>query len=269
MKKIILITGVSSGFGKETSKLLAEAGHTVYGTIRRDCESDKSVHLLNMDLTDIDSINRAVETLIHEEGRIDVLINNAGMHSAGPVETTPDDLVKLQIDTNLMGMLFLTRAVLPHMRNQGGGTIINLSSIGGLMGLPFHAFYSACKFAIEGFSEALRMEVGQFNIKIILINPGDFNTNNTMARRNFLAPTGPGDPYNKQFMNALSVMEKNERAGNKPSKLAARIVRIVEKKNPKQRYLIGAFHEKLAARLKYFLPGKFFRWILEKNYKLK
>jgi NAD(P)-dependent dehydrogenase (short-subunit alcohol dehydrogenase family) len=269
MKKIILITGVSSGFGKETSRLLAEAGHTVYGTVRRDYEADRSVHLLNMDLTDIDSINRAVETIICEEGRIDVLINNAGMHSAGPVETTPDDLVKLQIDTNLMGMVFLTRAVLPHMRNQGGGTIINLSSIGGLMGLPFHAFYSACKFAIEGLSEALRMEVRQFNIKIILINPGDFNTNNTMARRNFLAPTSMKDPYNKQYMNALSVMEKNELAGSKPSKLAARIVRIVEKKNPKQRYLIGAIHEKLAARLKCFLPGKFFRWILEKNYKLK
>jgi short-subunit dehydrogenase len=208
-------------------------------------------------------------TVIRREGRIDVLINNAGMHSAGPVENLSEEIIKLQIDTNFMGMARMTRAVLPHMRNQGGGTIINLSSIGGLMGLPFHAFYSACKFAIEGFSEALRMEVRQFNINVILLNPGDFNTNNTMARRNFLAPTGPGDPYNKQFINALSVMERNELAGNKPSKLAARIVKIVEKKNPKQRYVIGALHEKLAARLKYFLPGKFFRWILEKNYKLK
>jgi short-subunit dehydrogenase len=269
MKKIILITGISSGFGKESSRLLAEAGYTVYGTVRSDCEPDKSVNVLKMDLTNISSITEAVETVIRREGRIDVLINNAGMHSAGPAETTPDELVKLQVDTNFMGVVSMTRAVLPHMRKQNSGTIINLSSIGGLMGLPFHAFYSACKFAIEGFSEALRMEVSQFNIKIILINPGDFKTNNTMVRRNFLAPTGPEDPYNKQFISALSVMEKNELAGNKPAYLAAKIVKIVNSNNPKQRYIIGAFHERLAARLKYLLPGKFFRWILEKNFKLK
>ncbi|MCU0461592.1 MAG: SDR family oxidoreductase [Bacteroidales bacterium] len=269
MKKVILITGVSSGFGKESARLLAEAGHTVYGTVRRDCETDKSVNVLRMDLTEPASISGAVETVIKKEGRIDVLINNAAMHSAGPVESIPEEFIKLQIDTNFMGMVRMTRAVLPHMRKQGSGTIINFSSIGGLMGLPFHAFYSACKFAIEGFSEALRMEVRQFNIKVVLINPGDFNTNNTMSRRNFLSPTGPEDPYNKQFMTALSVMERNELAGSKPSKLAAKIGKIVGKKHPNQRYIIGAFHEKMAARLKYFLPGKLFRWILEKNYKMK
>ena len=269
MKKIILITGVSSGFGKESARLLAEAGHTVYGTVRNDCETDKSVNILRMDLTDAVSIHEAVEAMISKEGRIDVLINNAGMHSAGPVETIPADFIRLQIDTNFLGLVHLTKAVLPYMRKQGGGMIINFSSIGGLMGLPFHSFYSACKFAIEGFTESLRMEVDQFNIKVVLINPGDFNTNNTNARRKFLTPTSPEDPYNKQFMTALAIMERNELAGKKPAFLARKIVRIVDCKNPKQRYIIGALYEKIAVRLKYILPGRFFRWILEKNYKLK
>jgi NAD(P)-dependent dehydrogenase (short-subunit alcohol dehydrogenase family) len=269
MKKVILITGISSGFGKESAKLLSEAGHTVYGTVRRDCETVNNVNVLRMELTDPGSIKEAVETIIGKEGRIDVLINNAAMHSAGPVETLASEMIKLQVDTNFMGMVHMTRAVLPYMREQGGGTIINFSSIGGLMGLPFHSFYSACKFAIEGFSEALRMEVRPFNIKIILINPGDFNTNNTLNRRNFLATTGPDDPYNKQFTSALKVMEEGELKGGKPVFLAKKIVKIVGYKNPKQRYIIGALYEKAAARLKYFLPGKFFRWILEKTYNLR
>ncbi len=269
MKKIILITGISSGFGKESARLLSLAGHKVYGTVRNDCETARSVHVLRMDLTDAGSIHKAVETVVKNEGKIDVLINNAGMHSAGPVETIPEDFIKLQMDTNFFGMVHLTRAVLPYMRQQNSGLIINFSSIGGLMGLPYHAFYSACKFAVEGFSESLRMEVAPFNIKVVLINPGDFNTNNTQARRNYLAPTSPEDPYNKHFMAALAIMEKNELNGKKPELLAREIVRIVDCRNPRQRYITGAIHEKAAARLKYFLPGKFFRWILEKNYSLK
>lgn len=269
MRKVILITGISSGFGKATSRLLAEAGHIVYGTVRRNCETDKAVRVLRMDLTDTVSISAAVDTIIREEGRIDVLINNAGMHSAGPVETIPDEYIRLQADTNFLGMVCLTRAVLPHMRKQGSGLIINFSSIGGLMGLPFHAFYSAFKFAIEGFSEALRMEVGKFNIRVVLINPGDFSTGNTAARRNFLSPTGPDDPYNRDFMNALGVMEKNELGGKDPAVLAEKIVKIVACRNPRQRYIIGAWYEKAAVRLKYILPGKFFRWILEINYKIR
>lgn len=269
MRKVILITGISSGFGKATSRLLAEAGHIVYGTVRRNCETDKAVRVLRMDLTDTVSISAAADTIIREEGRIDVLINNAGMHSAGPVETIPDEYIRLQANTNFLGMVYLTRAVLPHMRKQGSGLIINFSSIGGLMGLPFHAFYSAFKFAIEGFSEALRMEVGKFNIRVVLINPGDFNTGNTAARRNFLSPTGPDDPYNRDFMNALGVMEQNELGGKDPVVLAKKIVKIVACRNPKQRYIIGAWYEKAAVRLKYILPGKIFRWILESNYKIR
>jgi NAD(P)-dependent dehydrogenase (short-subunit alcohol dehydrogenase family) len=269
MKKVILITGISSGFGKQTAELLASEGNTVYGTVRRDVEISHAVNGLKLDLTNSDSIRQAVQTILQKEGRIDVLINNAGMHTGGPIESSPLENIKLQMDTNFLGMVILIREVLPVMRKQGGGTIINFSSIGGLMGLPFQSFYSAAKFAIEGFSEALRMEVKQFNIRVVLINPGDFHTNNSANRRNFLAPTGVDDPYQKQFEKTLAAIEKDEGNGWEPVVLARKIVKIVECKNPHQRYIIASFEQKLAVGLKYILPGKLFRKILEDHYKLK
>jgi NAD(P)-dependent dehydrogenase (short-subunit alcohol dehydrogenase family) len=269
VKKVILITGISSGFGKQTAGLLAAAGHIVYGTVRRETEIDPAVIVLKLDLTDTDSLRQAVKTILLKEGRIDVLINNAGMHTGGPVETSPIENIKLQMDTNFMGMVNLTREVLPSMRKQGAGTIINFSSIGGLMGLPFQAFYSAGKFAIEGFSEALRMEVRQFNIKIVLINPGDFHTNNSANRRNFLASTDGSDPYNEQYTKTLAIIEKDEANGWEPLALAKKLVSIVETKNPHQRYIIASFEQKLAVLLKYILPGKLFGMILEDHYKIK
>jgi len=269
MKKVILITGISSGFGKETAKLLAGKGHTVYGTVRKDAMTGTPVHYLTMDLTDVESIKSAVSTVIEKEGRIDVLINNAGMHTGGPAETTPIENIRLQMDTNFIGMVQITKEVLPYMRNQGGGTIINFSSIGGLMGLPYQAYYSASKFAIEGFSEALRMEINKFRIKIILINPGDFHTSNSANRRNYLAPTGPDDPYNGQYEKTMKVIETDEANGWPPEVLAKKIASIVDCKNPGQRYIISSFEQKLAVVIKTILPGKIFRLILQDHYKIK
>jgi len=269
MKKVILITGISSGFGKETAKLLSESGHIVYGTIRRDCETSDKINVVRLDLTDSLSIKKAVETVIQKEGRIDVLINNAGMHTGGPIETIPSEYIKLQMDTSFYGLVQLTREVLPVMRQQGSGMIINFSSIGGLMGLPFQAFYSASKFAIEGFSEALRMEVKPFNIKIVVINPGDFHTNNSVNRRHFLSPTNDSDPYNESFKNALVQIEKDEAHGWEPVVLARKLVKIVESKKPRQKYIIASFEQKLAVILKYILPDKLFSTILENHYMIK
>lgn len=269
MGKVILITGISSGFGRETARLLAEKGHTVYGTLRRPSEIPPNIRPVIMDLTDPASISKAVETIKGDEGRIDVLINNAGMHTGGPLETLPGEYLRLQMETNFTGTVLLTREVLPLMRWQGGGLIINVSSIGGLMGLPFQGFYSASKFAIEGFSEALRMEVKQFNIKVVIINPGDFHTGNTANRRTFLAPTDEKDPYYSQYTRTLAKIEADETKGWNPLILAEKISKIVEKKNPAQRYIIGSFEQKLSGYLKRILPERLFRRILEDYYKIR
>jgi short-subunit dehydrogenase len=268
MKKVILITGISSGFGKETAELLSLNGHVVYGTVRKKTEIKPQIHTLLMDLLNPDSVSDAVQTVIDNEGRIDVLINNAGMHTGGSIETLPFEYVKMQMDTNFMGLVQLTRKVLPFMRKQGGGTIINFGSIGGLMGLPFQGYYSASKFAIEGFSEALRMELKQFKINVVVINPGDFHTNNSLNRRNFIVKSEL-DPYQSQFEKTLSIIENDEAKGWIPEKLAQKMVKIVECRNPKQRYIIASMEQKLAVVLKHILPGKIFGKILESHYGIK
>lgn len=267
--KVILITGVSSGFGRHTAFLLAAKGHIVFGTIRKETEPLPGVKYLKMDITDESAVKSGVQTIMAGEGRLDVLINNAGMHSGGPAETLPMEYVRLQMDTNFTGLVRLTREVLPLMRSQGGGTIINFSSIGGLMGLPFQSFYSAGKFAIEGFSQALRMEVREFNIRVIVINPGDFNTNNTLARRGYLASTGRDDPYDKQFNKTLEIIEAEEIKGGKPETLAKKLVSIIGKKNPSDRYIIAPFEQKLAVYVRRMLPESWFDRILRSHYKIK
>ena len=137
------------------------------------------------------------------------------------------------------------------------------------MGLPFQGFYSASKFAIEGFSEALRMEVKRFNIKIVVINPGDFQTNNSANRRKFLAPSGEHDPYHDQFRKTLEIIERDEAKGWDPVILARKLVKIVESNNPRQRYIIASFDQKLAVFLKKILPDTWFRMILEGHYSVR
>lgn len=266
MRKVILITGISSGFGRESAAKLAAGGHTVYGTVRSATDPLPGVSYLTMDLTDHDSICSTVKKVVEREGRIDVLINNAGMHTGGPAETTPVEYFRLQMETSFTGMVLLTREVLPVMRAAGGGMIINISSIGGLMGLPFQPFYSAAKFAVEGFSEALRMEVKSFNIKVVVINPGDFRTNNSANRRKYLAPAEEGDPYAGQFARSLSIIEQDEAGGQDPAFLAKKLARIVKSRNPLQRYIIASVDQKFAVLLKKILPGKLFSAIISGHY---
>lgn len=268
MQKVVFITGISSGFGRKTAELLAAKGHIVYGTVRRETETLPNVTILKMDLHDPSSIKQAIATVLQKESRIDVLINNAGAHTGGAIETTPLENIRLQMDTNVMGMVYMLKEVLPAMRQKREGTIINFSSIGGLMGLPFQGFYSASKFAIEGLSEALRMEVKQFNIKVVVINPGDFHTNNTANRRNFLTKVA-NDPYAEQFAKSLSIIENDENGGWPPEVLAKKLVKIVETENPCQRYIIATAEQKLAVLLKKILPSAWFMKILAPHYGIK
>lgn len=268
MSKVIFITGISSGFGKHTASLLAERGHKVYGTCRKEIDHDPKIHVLYMDVTDVQAVEKGINTVIEKEGRIDVVINNAGTVVGGAVEITPYDDIRLQMDTNFMGPLNVIRAALPHLRKQNAGTIINISSMNGLLVTPFVGFYCASKFALEGMCQSLRMELKPFNIKVIMVNPGDFKTNNTASRR--ITHTYNGiDAYESQSKKTISVIEKDETGGWAPDILARKICKIVESKNPCNRYVIGSFEQKLAVVLSYILPGSWFAKIMEDHYGIK
>jgi short-subunit dehydrogenase len=257
MQKIILITGVSSGLGKDIAALLSEAGHVVYGTSRNTILNPPGYQCLSMDVTNSQSVDMNIAEIIRKEGRIDVIINNAGMGLGGPIEEFSEKEAQLQMDTNFMGIFRVCKAVLPYMRKQKSGLIINISSIGGLMGLPFQGLYSASKYAIEGFSESLRYETKQFNIKVVLINPGDFSTHFT-ANRKTVEKFTKESAYFGQYAKSLAIIENDENNGLKPIFLARKINKIIQSKNPNTRYIVSSFEQKLAVWLKYILPEKVF-----------
>ena len=263
---VVLITGISSGFGLETARLLSQEGHTVYGTVRRSVEPLPNVHYLQVDVRDRDAVTQAVSQVIEKEGRIDVLVNNAGMGIGGPLEFATEEEIRLQMDTNFMGLVHCVDAVLPHMRRQGSGRIIALSSIGGLMGLPFQGFYSASKFAIEGYCEALRLETKQHGIKVVVLRPGDFATGFTGSRKK-VTNEAALEAY-PLYREAINKVEHDENGGLKPVVLAQKISKIIQKKRPHNGYVVASFEQKLSVLLKRILPAQWFDRILGSYYKL-
>ena len=201
MNKVIIITGASSGFGKATAERLAKRGHTVYGICRREM-SHPTIHYMQADIRDKEHIKQIVNTIYEKEKHIDVLINNAGMGIGGALELATTEEIQVQMGTNFMGCVNMCQEVLPYMRRQRSGKIINLSSIGGIMGLPYQGYYSASKFAIEGFSEALSAEVKGFGISVSMVEPGDFATNFTSSRKNSQATLDDPD-YGPIFKRSL------------------------------------------------------------------
>jgi len=268
MKKVVFITGISSGFGKCISEYLSQKDFIVYGTSRRLIESSQSVNILRADVTDMGSIEMAVETVLQTEGRIDVLINNAGMGISGSVEFSTAEDIKIQMDTNFLGVVNVIKSVLPVMRKQGAGTIINMSSIGGIMGLPYQGYYSASKFALEGLSEALRMELKPFHIKVVVLRPGDFFTNFT-SNRKITRDLNKNNPYDIQFQKTISIIEKDETGGMNPDYLARKVYKIIVQKNPRSHYVIASLEQKFAIVLKRVLPDSWFSGILGSHYGIK
>ena len=265
MEQVIIITGASSGFGRATAALLADKGHTVYGLCRRPMD-DPRIHYLKCDVRDRAQIAAAVERIIAEQGRVDVLVNNAGMGIGGALELATPDEIDLQMGTNFMGCVNMCQAVLPHMRKARRGKIVNLSSIGGVMGLPYQGFYSASKFAIEGFSEALAAEVRRFGIRVCMVEPGDFATGFTGSRRNSQSTLDDPD-YGPVFRHSLAIIEKEENGGLKPDVLARRIVHLVECKRPPLRSVVANLEQWLSVVIKRILSGNQMVAILRDYYK--
>lgn len=223
--------------------------------------------MMPLDVTDDDSVAKAVATITEEAAGIDVLVNNAGFGIAGSIEDTSLDEAHRQFEVNFFGMVRMTRAVLPDMRRRRRGLIINISSIGGLISLPFQGAYAASKFAVEGFTEALWMEVRPLGINAVLIEPADFHTGFTAARR-MAAASGEGSAYTREFRNALQVIEADELHGSDPGLVGPLIGKIIDTPKPRLRYMVGSRSERLAAILKRILPGSLFFPIIERHYRV-
>ena len=263
---IVFITGISSGFGLETARLLSQEGHIVYGSVRRAVEPLPGVNYLQVDVRDKKAVTDAVKQVVGKEGRIDVLVNNAGMGIGGPLEFATEEEIRLQMDTNFLGLVHCVDAVLPYMRKQKCGKIIALSSIGGLMGLPFQGFYSASKFAIEGYCEALRLETKSFGIQVVVLRPGDFSTGFTGSRKK-VADEAALQAY-PIYKTAIEKVEHDENGGLKPEVLARKISKIIKKKSPRNGYVVASLEQRLSVLLKRILPAKWFARILGSYYKL-
>ncbi len=270
-RKVILVTGASSGIGKACAVHLAQADYHVYGTTRKSPDRvakdlpSSQLNMIQMDVRDDLSVHRGIDSIIKEAGRLDVVVNNAGFGITGPIENTSIDEAKDQFETNFFGLLRVCNTVLPIMRNQGSGYIINISSIGGLIGLPFQGLYSASKFAVEGLTEALYKEVRSFGIRVVLIEPGDFFTAFTANRKKTArAETDPA--YKNRFEQTLRIIESDEKNGASPEKVARLLVKIIRYSDPRLRYRVGYLPQKIAVTLKKFLPQKLFDQIIMQHY---
>jgi NAD(P)-dependent dehydrogenase (short-subunit alcohol dehydrogenase family) len=267
-KTVVLITGASSGIGKAIAEFLHQKDFTVYGTSRNpDKVTGLPFSLLALDVRNPESIKQCVAELIQKEGRIDVLVNNAGVGITGPLEEVPMEQVRLNFETNLFGPLGMMQAVLPQMREQKKGLIINVTSIAGYMGLPYRGIYSASKGALELITEAMRMEVRQFGVKVTNVAPGDFATN--IAAGRYHAPVVKGSAYEKVYGDTLKAMDEHVSGGSSPEMMAHAIHYIIGQNDPEVRYKVGAFMQKFSIILKRVLPGKMYEGMLMKHYGLK
>lgn len=263
MSKTALVTGASSGIGEETARTLHKLGYTVYAAARRTDRLEKltptGIHALTMDVTDDESMTNGIEKIIAETGRIDVLVNNAGYGSFGAIEDVPIDEARRQFEVNVFGLARLTQLVLPHMRAQRSGTIINISSIGGRFTTLLGGWYHASKHAVEALSDALRMETAPFGIDVVVIEPGLIRTEWSGIAANHLEETAEGSAYASQIKAVANSMrsESTNKRQSPPSVIADTVKKIVTAHKPRTRYVVG-FAAKPLVTLRRILPDRAF-----------
>lgn len=243
LKKVALVTGASSGIGEDTARRLKAEGYIVYGAARRmermkGLELD-GIKIIHLDVTDDESMIKCVDKIISDQGRLDILVNNAGYGSYGALEDVPMSEAKRQFEVCVFGLGRMTQLALPHMRRNGYGKIVNISSIGGKIGEPHGSWYHAAKFAVEGMSDSIRMELKQFGIDVIIIEPGSIKTEwNGIARENMLKVSGK-TPYGNLAKKHANMLKNFEGRGSEPSIIGKTIVKAVKARKPKTRYCIG------------------------------
>lgn len=263
-RPVVLLTGASSGIGYDVAPLLVRYGYTVYGAARRvekiEELASEGVKALSLDVTDEASMEAAVQQIIDAEGRIDVLINNAGYGSYGAIEDVPIDEARRQFEVNLFGLARLTQLVLPHMRARGSGRILNISSMAGRITSPLGAWYHATKYALEAFSDALRMEVEEFGIDVVIIEPGGIKTPWGLITADHLEESSRNGVYAAQAQRVAANMRKLYSPSSnlsEPKVISNAILRALEARRPKTRYLVG-FGAKPSVFLHTVLPDRLF-----------
>lgn len=261
---VIIVTGASSGIGLSIAQYLGQKGHKVYG-ISRSKAHEKNVKSIQADVTKFEELKEAYQEIFDIEGRIDCLINNAGMGISGSAEDTTQADANYLMDVNFMGVFLSTKAVLPHMRASGGGKIFNMSSVASKLSIPFQSFYSSSKAAVNSFSEALANEVSPFNIKICVLMPGDIRTGFTKNRKKNDVDS---ECYKNRIDRSVSVMENDERNGMDPELPAKIICRLLKKKRLPLYKTIG-FKYKVFVLLHKLLPAKFANWAVGAIYGFK
>ncbi|MFN3918598.1 MAG: SDR family oxidoreductase [Flavobacteriales bacterium] len=268
MSKTIVVTGGTSGIGLAICSHLANKDYTVFGAGRKinSSELPDSINWVEMDVTRVDSIKIALKQILEKTGRIDVLINNAGIGMAGAIEECNMNDVMTMFQTNVYGTIRTSKEVLPYMRKQAEGLIINISSIGGLMGLPYRGIYSSTKSSIETISEALSMETMQFGVKVVIIEPGDFNTAINQNRK--IVQPSQSSPYLKDFNRIHGIIQSEVSQGEDPILIGKLVERIILTKKPKLRYRIGNKTSRLALFLKAILPDRLFEKLMMQHYKI-
>ena len=263
MSKTALVTGASSGIGEETARTLHKLGYTVYAAARRTDRLEQltpiGIHALTMDVTDDESMTSGIEKIIAETGRIDVLVNNAGYGSYGAIEDVTLDEARRQFEVNVFGLGRLTQLVLPHMRAQRSGTIINISSMGGRLTTPLGGWYHATKYAVEALSDALRMETAPFGIDVVVIEPGGIRTEWSGIAADHLEETAEGSAYASQIKAVANSMrsESTNKRQSPPSVIADTVEKIVTARKPRTRYVVG-FAAKPLVTLRRLLPDRAF-----------
>lgn len=267
MTKTVLVTGASSGIGKAISEVLATENYLVFGASRKAVWGEKvnGVFQLPMDVTDESSVQKALKFIIDQTGRLDIVINNAGLGMVGAVENTSAEEVREVFNTNVFGVLNVCRQALPYLREQGSGHIINVTSIAGLMGLPFRGIYSASKHAVEGFSESLSQEVKSFGIKVIVIEPGDFRTN---INQNRLVASKNNSAYT-DFETKVRTQINNEVENAPHPEMIGRVIsRILKKENPRLRYKVATRFQRFSVLIRDIIPDRWFEALVMKFYKV-
>lgn len=266
--KVVLITGASSGLGKSIGEYLHNKGYKVYGTSRSPQKySDSKFPLLALDVRNKESIDSCVREILSKESRIDVLVNNAGVGIIGALEEIPTEEIRNHFEVNLFGPVEVMKSVLPTMRAQKSGYVINVTSIAGYTGLPYRAVYSASKGALELLTEGLRMEVKPFGVKVCCLAPGEFATN--IADGRYYAPKVANSDYAETYDKTLNLINSHVSGGDDPILVAQQIDSILQDSDPKIHYKVGPFLSKFSIVLKRILPDKMYENMLMKHYKLK